>query len=697
MFVGREGISWLLASIVVGSCWVCAGLCSEADYTLGVTFSSERDIIGIAELGWSAGSDLSLSFDIDNAPLGIDISVDQRRGNKRFRPIDEIITRVGMLDCNVLRSELEQTTIELAEGVGIIRAMSDPISITELKEQVKLVHSHLKKGIVDTLEGACGEEERRVAQLLILVEPMKKGYDYLAYIIGKISLYARGETREELAGLLWRIVLSLSGGHKEEYIHGLELLLVRVEQQRGLEIKEEEADRVRYKADYLLREIAGDQVEKQARIVLSDSFLGADLDLSAKWNELDHSGPSKDKLTGTLGFALEVESESWTGGFGYDYEARDYLDLLKNDDDRLAHSFEFNLEGEIASLQLAGSFSLQDAYYPHTIGDEIDYARLEEAKAAVGDLIACLRQSEISSTIETKLMDILKAAYAALENGDCEGVVDELNDFVSEIYDGKWEEEIGAGIAKKLVDSAMGILPRKREKQLSYSCSARLPLCDSRVAVHARRMADIYPADSSLNHSATLIGAGYSEDWDGISVSGSIEREMTCYPFNQDKDKQVDDGELELEGSYNSLSWGLMWSRKFTGYPWRSYNNKNVVKEELSLEIPLSVLVFAAKVSRQLTSYPNDAEKAPQRDEKISLAGDVSVLGMDLGATLTNKTRRIEQLVETTDTFKLSVDTEATDWLSCEGFAEWEHKTDSEDRGEDSDSFRLGVEFSAIL
>ncbi len=140
-----------------------------------------------------------------------------------------------------------------------------------------------------------------------------------------------------------------------------------------------------------------------------------------------------------------------------------------------------------------------------------------------------------------------------------------------------------------------------------------------------------------------------------------------------------------------------MWSRKFTGYPWRSYNNKNVVKEELSLKIPLSILVFAVKVSRQLTSYPNDAEKPPQRDETISLAGDVSVFGMDLEATLTNKTRRIEQLLETTDTFKLSVDTEVTEWLSCEGFAEWERRTDSEDRGKDGDSFRLGVGFSAAI
>ena len=697
MFVSREEIRWLLAFILVCSCWACTGLCSEADYTLGVNFSSERDIIGIAELGWSAGSDLSLSFDIDNAPLGIDISVDQRRGDKRFRAIDEIIAQVGMLPCGVLRSELEQTTIELAEGVEIIRAMSEPISITELKEQVKLIHSHLKEGIIDTLEGACEEEEQRVAQLLILVEPMKKGYDYLAYIIGKVSLYAVGKTREELAGLLWRIVVSLSGGNKEEYIHGLEVLLIRVEQQRGLEIKEEEADRVRYRADYLLREIAGDQVEKQARFVLSNSFLGVDLDLSAKWSELDHSGPSKDQLTGTLGFTLQVESESWTGGFGYDYEARDYLDLLKNDDDRLTHSFEFDLEGEIASLELAGSFSLQDAYYPHAIGNEIDPTRLEEARAAVQDLIACLRQSEISSTIETELMDILKATYAALENEDCEGVVEELNDFVSEIYDGKWEGEIGAGIAERLIDSAMGILPRKREEQLSYSSSAKLPLCDSRVAIHARRMADIYPADSSLDHTATLIAAQYSEDWDGISVSGSIEREMTCYPSSQHKDKQVDDGGLKLEGSYDSLSWGLVWSRKFTGYPWRSYNNKNVVKEELSLEIPLSILVLAVKVSRQLTSYPNDTEKPPQRDETMSLAGDVSVFGMDLEATLTNKTRRIEQLVETTDTFKLSVDTEVTEWLSCEGFAEWKRRTNSEDRGKDGDSFRLGVEFNAVM
>ena len=151
VFVSREEIRWFLAFILVCSCWACAGLCGEADYTLGVNFSSERDIIGIAELGWSAGSDLSLSFDIDNAPLGIDISVDQRRGNKRFRAIDEIIAQVGMLDCGVLRSELEQTTIELAEGVGIIRAMSEPISITELKEQVKLIHSHLKEGIVDKI------------------------------------------------------------------------------------------------------------------------------------------------------------------------------------------------------------------------------------------------------------------------------------------------------------------------------------------------------------------------------------------------------------------------------------------------------------------------------------------------------------------------------------------------------------------
>jgi len=133
VFAGREGIIWLLALILVCSCWVCAGSCSEADYTLGANFSSERDIIGIAELGWSAGSDLSLSFDIDNVPLGIDISVDQRRGNKRFRAIDEIIAQVDVLDCDVLTSELEQTTIELAEGVGIIRAMSEPITIPELK------------------------------------------------------------------------------------------------------------------------------------------------------------------------------------------------------------------------------------------------------------------------------------------------------------------------------------------------------------------------------------------------------------------------------------------------------------------------------------------------------------------------------------------------------------------------------------
>lgn len=697
MLVSREGIGWLLGFVLVCSSWVCSGLCWEIDYRQELNFSSEEDIIGIMELGWGASSDLSLSSDIDGAPLGIDISVDQWRGNKRFRAIDEVISEISILNCELLRSELEQAMIKIAEGLGIIRAMSDPISITELKEQVKIVCSHLKEGIVDPLEGTCGVEEQRVAQLLILVEPIKKGYDYLAYIIGKVSLYAVGEAKEELAGLLWRIVVSLSSGNKEEYIHGLEALLIRVEQQRGLEIKEEEADRIRYKADYLLREIAGDQVEKQARIVLSNSFLGVDLDLSAKWDELDHCGPSKDQLTGTLGFALEVESESWTGGFGYDYEARDYLDLLKNDDDRLTHSFELNLEGEIASLQLAGSFSLQDAYYPHTIGYEIDSARLEEAKAAVQDLIACLQQSEISSTIETELMDILKAAYAALENEDCEGVVDELNDFVSEIYDGKWEGEIGVGMAKRLIDSAMGILPRKREEQLSYSSSAKLPLCDSRVAIHARRMADIDPADSSLNHTATLIAAQYSEDWDGISVSGSIEREMTCYPFSQDKDKQVDDGGLELEGSYNSLSWGLVWSRKFTGYPWRSYDNKYVVKEELSLEIPLSILVFAAKVSRQLTSYPNDAEKPPQRDETVSLAGNLSVFGMDLEATLTNKTRRIEQLVETTDTFKLSVDTEVTEWLSCEGFAEWERRTNSEDRGKNNGCFRLGVEFSAVL
>ena len=697
MLISRKGISWLLAFVLVCSSWVCSGLCWEIDYRQELNFSSEEDIIGITELGWSASSDLSLSFDIDSAPLGIDISVDQWRGNKRFRAIDEIISQISMLDCDVLRNDLEQAMIKLTAGLGIIRAMSDPISITELKEQVKLVCSHLKEGIVDPLEEACEEEEQRVAQLLILVEPIKKGYDYLAYIIGKVSLYAVGETREELAGLLWRIVVSLSSGNKEKYIHGLEALLIRVEQQRGLEIKEEEADRIRYKADYLLREIAGDQVEKQAQIVLSNSFLGVDLDSSLEWNVLDHSAPSKDKLTRNLGFALGVESESWTGSFSYDYEARDYLDLLKNDDDRLAHRLNFNLKGEIASLQLAESLSLQHEYYPYSIGHEIDLVRLEEARAAVQTLIDCLRQSGTSLTIETELMEILEAAYAALENEDCEGVVDELNDFVSEIYDDKWEGEMGAGIAKKLIDSAMRILPRKREKQLSYSSSVEFPVCDASIGIDVRRIAYVYPADSSLTHTATSIAAQYSGDWDGISAICSIEREKTCYPLSQYKDKQVDGEELELEGSYKSLCWELVWSQEFTGYPKRSYNNKHVRKGELGLEMPLSILVLAVKASRQLTSYPNNAEKPLQCDEKVSLAGNLSVFGMDLEATLTNKTRRAEQLVETTDTFKLSVDTEVTEWLSCEGFVEWEHKTYWEDRGEDNGCFRLGVEFSLAV
>jgi hypothetical protein len=188
------------------------------------------------------------------------------------------------------------------------------------------------------------------------------------------------------------------------YRRDLLAIIARAEEYRGAMIKEEEADRIRYKADSLLRKIAENGTNRSCDVDLSTTIADVDIDGGLGLDEADYRAPSKDVRTYGLEVAAGYAGDDWNVSIGYQHEWRDYADRLKDDDDRMKHSLGVSVSRDVDPYSADLSASFDHEFYPNDIDEEIELDRVVQASAAIVDLLDRVLELHLAATLEARLV-----------------------------------------------------------------------------------------------------------------------------------------------------------------------------------------------------------------------------------------------------------------------------------------------------
>jgi hypothetical protein len=611
------------------------------DSEQGLSFSCIQDIIGPAEQKLSTDT----TVEISSAPIEIEYNVVGDTNWVRIDTLSRLQANVDVLQAGGIKDSLETSLENAVAALQAVRAMSGTVPIVGLKDKLQIVEESLDAGFIDLVQGDGSLSRVEAGGLLALARPIEKRFDYLEYIAGKVRDYARESIKTELASLLRDIVLQLIDGDRAAYIQGLEELLDLTGKYRGKSIKKVEVDRIRDKCDYLLRRIQAGKRYGALQVDFTDTVFGLEFtgDLSAE--EIVGVAPTVRRHTLSLETGIGFDREGWAGSVSYGCETRGFVDRLKTDDDRLSEDFRFALARELDSLKCSASISYKRRRYPNKLDDEIERNRSSSAMVAIRRLIDHVEDLGLPDEIEGDLLSELVGAGAlgALVAGDRRGAVDSLEDFLDEVYDKKWEDEITPGAADRLIGRALAILPRKRIRQFDVPISLETSLYGGEIKIDMEREDKLYPADSLLDRETMTEEATYTKNWDIYSAAVSVEHAEKSYPHSPDKDSRIQEESLELSAGLAQLDVELILSTRSTTYPRDSHKDKTVPEGELSVQFEITPLDISAQLAESLTQYPNDPDRTNRRDWglelEVELEAEVGTLQAEFGDDI-----RLDQL-----------------------------------------------------
>jgi len=685
----------------------------------GNALSLKNDIVGLAERQFDGNLKAALSFTLEDLSVDVDCTLAGSLNNVRLGVLSDLRGEVDSLSAGTLKDALEQT-LDLADAaIAAVRALGPTISIDCLEDELEVIEAQLDD-FIDLVEDSPEISRTTAGRLLVLVKPIEQRYDYMEYIASKVRLYARDGVKDELASLLRRTVLDLANGKRPDYLHDLEELLTRVEGYRGTMIKEEEADRIRNKADLLLRKVGENGTKKSCDLDLSRTIAGIDLAGALSWEMGDYRAPSKDACTMGLEIGAGYDDANWSISIDYEQEQRDYADRLKDDSDRISHSIDlaFSWEGDPVerapsdddfldddSWAVAGLILLDSELYLNDIDDEIESNKVTQAIAAIQNLITEVQGLGLPATVEDSLLKELgeEGALGALIAGDRREAVDCLEDFIDEVYDAKWDGDIAPDAAYVLIDKALSILPRKRIQQIRIPLSLDFPFRGGDMTLAVEWEEKLYPAHSLLNWNTITTKVDYAKKEQTFTLSGYVKHEALVYPHANVKDRSLTEWEGQAESALGSCDLALTVFRQETVYPNATSKNKRVEKGGLEIDFELSPASITANLTEKLTRYPNNAAKPLSKDTEISLSASWEVGEGTFQVELSNEVKRtytappVAIFTDETRKIELSWMGDITDDLKISLSSVWKDVISWEDPTKNSRELTLQVEFDRSI
>ena len=699
-----------LTSVILffGILAVCAdviALAQNIDLNPDVTFSFADDTVGLAEQKLDVTLPVDVSFSVGSVAVDLDVSADAVSSEMRLDTLPALHGDVASLPVSALKDTLNLSLSQADAAIDAIRSAGSAISIDVLYDQLKIIEKALDANFIDLVDDSLSLPPMTKARLLLIAKPIEQRYDYLKYITNKIKSYARDEVKDEFAVLLGEIVLDLADGDSAAYCAHLVEVLARVEQYRGTMIKQEEADRIRDKADSLLRKITENGVNRACDVDLSTTIAGIDLDGALSWETGDYRAPSKDVCADGLDLKASYTSHDWDLSIDYQREWRDYMDLLKDDSDRIEHSLDVSVSRDVDPWSADLSVSFDHDFYPNDIDAEIELDRVAQASAAIIDLLDHVLGLHLSARLEDRLVKDLgeEGALGALVIGDRSEAVDCLEDFVDHLLDAEWDGDIEPDTSQALILMARGILPRRTIQNIDIPLSLGFPFRDGDATLDLEWENKIYPADSSLDHDTSTAKVSYTREESVFTLSGYLKREELVYPNATTKHRLLQEWEGEVDKEMACGDLALTLFHQQTTYPLASKKDQSVRKLDLDLDIDIGDLSIALQSTDEGTAHPNDTSKPIVQLTKMGLDADWDVGEGTLSASLsdqeewnaghTDASLAEKILVKEARQAELSWDGKISDDLGLTLSIMWKNVADWVDPSKNSSDITLQVEF----
>jgi hypothetical protein len=639
---GLRVLQWapvILSFMLLAICADVIALSQDISLNPDARFFLANDIAGLAERELDATVPVDVSFSVGSAAVDVDCSVDAVLSEMRLDTLLALHGEVGSLPASALKDTLNQSLSEADAAIDAIRNAGSAISIDALYDELKIIEKALDANFVDLVDDSLTLSPMTKARVLLIAKPIELRYDYLKYIASKVNSYALDEVKDELASLLRQAIVAVADGDGMAYRRDLLAIIARAEEYRGAMIKEEEADRIRYKADSLLRKIAENGTNRSCDVDLSTTIADVDIDGGLGLDEADYRAPSKDVRTYGLEVAAGYAGDDWTASIGYQHEWRDYADRLKDDDDRMKHSLGVSVSRDVDPYSADLSASFDHEFYPNDIDEEIELDRVVQASAAIVDLLDRVLELHLAATLEARLVKDLgeEGALGALAIGDRSEAVDCLVDFIDHLLDAEWGGDIEPDTSQALIVMARAILPRRTIHNIDIPLSLGFPFRDGDATLDLEWESKTYPADSPLDHDTSTGKVSYTRDESAITLSGYLKREELVYPNATTKNRSLREWEGSFDKEISCGNLALTLFQQQTTYPQAANKDQSVQKLDLDLSIDVEDLSIAFQWTDKVTAHPNDATKPIVQVIEMGLDADWEVGAGTLSASLSNQ------------------------------------------------------------
>ncbi len=681
----------------------------DIDLQPEVTGSLTGNIVGLVEQEFDVMLPVDASFSVGSVTIDLYGHANTVSSVTRLYTLSSLHAEVDSLPAATLKDDLNQSLSQADAAIDVIENTPGEMSIEELYDRLKIIEKALDDNFIDLVDAVPDISLMEKARLLVIAKPIEQRYDYLKYITSKIKGYAREEVKDELSCLVRQTIVAVANGNIAGYQHDLSEIISRAAEYRGTMIKQEEADRIRYKADLLLRKIAENGTSRSCDIDLSTTIGDVDVDGGLTWDENDYFAPSKDMRTNGLDLTVKYDGDEWQVSIDFRQERRDYQDRLRDDDDKIKRSLDVSALRDIDPYSAELALSLDHEFYPDDIDEEIELGRVTEASARIYALVDRVLWMHLAATLETKLVKDLgeEGALGALACGDRSEAVDCLDDFIGHLLDAERKGDIESDASQALIASARAILPRRRINNIDLPLSLGFPFRGGDATLNLEWENKTYPADSVLDHDTSTAVLSYIKEESSLTLSGYLKREDLLYPNDATKSRSLKEWEGSFDKEISCGSIGLTIFQQRRTYPQVAKKDQSVRKLNLDVNIDLSGVSVALQWGDKLSEHPNDAEKPIVQVTELGFDANWKVAQGTLSVSLSDEQEwsaghadisLLERtFVKETRQAELSWDGEITDDLTIELSSTWKSMTNLTDPCKNSTDIILQAEIDLAI
>lgn len=661
------------------------------------SYSCAKAIADLREQGLDKTMGLEVPLRVNDMRIDVSCKLEEGTGWIRLDTLEDLRKVVRKLPSSEVKATLAATLDKIETILETIQDVQ-AVTIEVLEDHVERVVAELEEGVIARVEENFDRLPRdELGALLLSAKNVKKHYDALEYMMGKIRLHARLEVQSRLAALLHEATVSLIEGSEDRYIQCLTTLLSTVAEYCGTMIKAKEADRVCSKADSLLRQSVDAGQREMFAVEVSKKGMDFDAGTAFTWERVRHIAPSKGKETKGLVFELNWGIGNWENAIGYAYERDQYSDRQQWDENKTSQGLKIALERDDDAVDITGAVSFEDEYRPDAVGGEIEQGRVEEVMAGVRALIADVQGLGLASKVEVSFLKALseEGALGALLAGNRKQAVKSLSDFIDKVADEIWSGQVGSVVGQALIARARALLPRERAIQVNVPISVEWPFGDGECYIDLEWERKTYPADSALDCTVTTGEVGYTREGEDFVVKTCSEQVERIYPQAKEKDKRVEEHTVEFRSVARSMDVELYWSWQSIIYPVSSLKDERSRQAVFSIGGNVLGGEIALKCDETITTYPNKPEQPVDRDVDVTLEVENEIGGNSLRVEIgcvakhTRLASSGETPVQTGHYWELSLELEPLDGLELTPRMKWAHTEDFQDPTKDKTTFEL--------